>query len=85
MNSKPATQGCKPGVGFLETIMRRLTPGMHHLSIVTEKIEHPNGSVHTHFLLISGPGKHILRYKQAFVMVNRVRETKSIDLHRGTP
>lgn len=65
--------------------MRRFTPGMHHLSIETEKIEHPNGSVHTHFALIPGPGKHILRYKNAFLMVNRVRETKSMDLQMGKP
>lgn len=65
--------------------MRRFTPGMHHLSIETEKIEHPNGSVHTHFALIPGPGKHVLRYKNAFLMVNRVRETKSMDLQMGKP
>lgn len=65
--------------------MRRFTPGMHHLSVETEKIEHPNGSVHTHFALIPGPGKHVLRYKNAFLMVNRVRETKSMDLQMGKP
>ena len=70
---------------FLEKIIRRFTPGMHHLSIETEKIEHPNGSVHTHFALIPGPGKHILRYKTAFLMVNRVRETKSMDFQMGKP
>ena len=72
-------------LGLMERLMRRFTPGMHHLSIATEKIEHPNGSVHTHFSLIPGPGKHILRYKSAFLMVNRVRETKSMDFHRGIP
>lgn len=65
--------------------MRRFTPGMHHLSIETEKIEHPNGSVQTQFALIPGPGKHILRYKSAFLMVNRVRETKSMDFQMGKP
>ena len=58
---------------------------MHHLSIETEKIEHPNGSVQTHFALIPGPGRHILRYRNAFLMVNRVRETKSLDLASGRP
>ncbi|KAI4133037.1 MAG: hypothetical protein LQ347_002327, partial [Umbilicaria vellea] len=74
-----------PKRGLMESLMRRFTPGMHHLSIETEKIEHPNGSVHTHFALIPGPGKHILRYKNAFLMVNRVRETKSMDLQMGKP
>lgn len=72
-------------MGLTERLMRRFTPGMHHLSIATEKIEHPNGSVLTHFSLIPGPGKHILRYKRAFLIVNRVRETKSMDFHRGIP
>ena len=74
-----------PNLRLSERLLRRFTPGMHHLSIATEKIEHPNGSVNTHFALIPGPGTHILRYKSAFLMVNRVRETKSMDLHRGTP
>lgn len=71
--------------GIVESLIRRFTPGMHHLSIETEKIELPNGSVHTHFSLIPGPGKHIVRYKNAFLMVNRVRETKSMDLQKGRP
>lgn len=71
--------------GLMERLMRRFTPGMHHLSIQTEKVIQPNGSTHTHFALIPGPGKHILRYKNAFLMVNRVRETKSMDFQKGTP
>ena len=69
----------------MESMLRRFTPGMHHLSIATEKVDFPNGSVQTHFALIPGPGKHILRYRNAFLMVDRVRETKSMDLTRGTP
>lgn len=71
--------------GFLDSIIRRVVPGMHHLSISTVKIEHPNGSVQTQFVLIPGPGKHLLRYKNAFLMVNRVRETKSMDYSLGKP
>lgn len=72
-------------VSLVEAMMRRFTPGMHHLSIETTKIEHPNGSVQTQFTLIPGPGRHILRYRNAFLMVNRVRETKSQDLSSGRP
>ncbi len=71
--------------GLVESLMRRLTPRMHHLSIETEKIERPNGSVQTQFALIPGPGKHVLRYKNTFLMVNRVRETKSMDFQMGKP
>lgn len=65
--------------------MDRFTPGMHHLSIDTQKIQHANGAVQTKFFLVPGLGKHIIRYKNAFILVNRVREAKSIDLQRGTP
>ncbi|KAL8907310.1 MAG: hypothetical protein Q9207_001487 [Kuettlingeria erythrocarpa] len=65
--------------GVVESILRRFTPGLHHLSIQTEKIQFPNGSVQTRFALIPGPGRHLLRYKNAFMLVNRVRETKQTD------
>ena len=84
----PAFTGASDGgnkIGIVESLMRRFTPRMHHLSIHTEKIEHPNGSVQTQFALVPGPGKHILRYRNAFVMVNRVRETKSMDFQMGRP
>ena len=72
-------------VGVVESILRRLTPGMRHLSIQTEKLELPNGAIHTQFALIPGPGKHVLRYGKAFILVNRVREAKSRDLTTGKP
>ena len=71
--------------GLIESLMRRFTPGIHHLAVETEKIEHPNGSVQTEFTLIPGPGKHFIRYRNAFLMVNRLRETRSMNLHTGTP
>ena len=72
-------------VGFLESLMRRFTPGIHHLAIETEKVEHPNGSVQTEFTLIPGPGKHIIRYRNAFLIVNRLRETRSMNHNTGIP
>jgi mitochondrial chaperone BCS1 len=69
----------------LETLLRKLTPGMRHLSIETEKIVLPNGAIHTNFALIPGPGKHVLRYKGAFIFVNRAREEKSRDYKTGEP
>lgn len=73
------------GRGFLESVIARLTPGMRHLSIQTEKRNLPNGSVQTKFALIPGPGKHILRYKNAFLLVERMREVKAHDLQQGRP
>ncbi|KAI9844013.1 MAG: hypothetical protein M1837_005948 [Sclerophora amabilis] len=69
----------------IASLMRRITPGLHHLSIQTSKISHPNGSLHTHFSLIPGPGKHILRYKNTFLSINRSRETKLMNLQTGSP
>ncbi|KAG8525880.1 uncharacterized protein KY384_000640 [Bacidia gigantensis] len=71
--------------GLVQHLLRRFNPRIHHLSIKTDRVEHPNGSVQTQFSLIPGPGKHILRYKNAFLMVERVRETKSMDLAHGRP
>ncbi|PYH93665.1 hypothetical protein BO71DRAFT_381146 [Aspergillus ellipticus CBS 707.79] len=71
--------------GFMDSILQRLTPGMRHLSIQTQKVEHTNGAIHTHFALVPGPGRHVLRYKNAFIFVNRMRESKSQDLHTGRP
>ena len=65
--------------GVIESLLRRFTPGMHHLSIETQKISLPNGAVQTHFSLVPGPGRHILRYKNAFFLVERMRETKLMD------
>lgn len=72
-------------VGLTESLMRRFTPGIHHLAIETEKVERPNGSVQTEFTLIPGPGKHIIRYRDAFLMVNRLRETRSMNHNTGIP
>ncbi|KAL1857890.1 Complex III assembly protein translocase and chaperone [Paecilomyces lecythidis] len=71
--------------GFMESLLQKFTPGMRHLSIQTQKVEHSNGAIHTHFTLIPGPGKHVLRYKNAFIFVNRVRESKSRDHQTGRP
>ncbi len=72
-------------VGVVESVLRKFTPGLRHLAIQTEKVELPNGAIHTQFALIPGPGKHVLRYGKAFILVNRVREAKSRDHQTGNP
>jgi mitochondrial chaperone BCS1 len=71
--------------GIFNSLLRRLTPGLHHLQIQTSKVALPNGSSHTHFSLIPGPGKHILRYKGTFIQVTRERENRQMDLSSGKP
>lgn len=70
---------------FAQNILQRFTPRIHHLSVKTDVVAHPNGSVQTHFSLLPGPGKHVLRFRRAFLLVERIRETKALDLTRGGP
>lgn len=63
-----------------ESILQRLTPGMRHLAIETEKKELPNGAIHTNFALIPGPGRHVIRYRNAWIWVNRQRESKQFSM-----
>lgn len=69
-----------PTPGIFESILQRLTPGMRHLAIETEKRELPNGAIHTNFVLIPGPGRHVIRYRNAWIWVNRQRESKQFSM-----
>ena len=73
------------GLRILDRIAQRVIPRTHHLSISTEKVEKSNGAVDTRLKLVPGPGRHLLRYKNTFLLVNRIRETKSMDLQLGRP
>ncbi|KAK4619706.1 Mitochondrial chaperone BCS1 [Fulvia fulva] len=71
-------------VGIVESLIRRLTPGLHHLQITTHVSRTASGSQQTAFALVPGHGRHILRYKNAFLAVNRERVGKSFDAN-GQP
>lgn len=68
----------------MESLIRRFTPGLHHLQIKTSSIKAANGATSTHFNLVPGHGRHMLRYKNAFIAVSRERTGKSFD-HQGQP
>ncbi|KAF2097625.1 putative mitochondrial chaperone BCS1 [Rhizodiscina lignyota] len=70
--------------GVLASLIKRFTPGLHHLQIQTARINRPDGSSHTKFSLVPGQGRHILRYRNAFISVTRQRD-KSFDMATGTP
>jgi chaperone BCS1 len=70
----------KQTVGVMEALLQRLTPGMRHLAIETEKRELPNGAIHTNFALVPGPGRHVIRYRSAWIFVNRQRESKQFSM-----
>ncbi|EGW34076.1 uncharacterized protein SPAPADRAFT_59502, partial [Spathaspora passalidarum NRRL Y-27907] len=70
---------------FLEWMSKYKHRSSRHLSVETSYVQHDNGSVSTKFSLVPGPGKHLLRYKGAFMLVNRERSGKLIDMTSGTP
>lgn len=79
-----APPGQKKHVGAFESLVRRLTPGLHHLQIATATMKTPGGSERVAFSLVPGHGRHILRYRNAFIAVNRERVGKSFD-DKGQP
>ena len=76
---QPTVEGLAEKQGVFESLLRRITPSLRQLSIETETVKLPNGAINAHFALVAGPGRHFLRYKNAFIAVNRVRETKQYD------
>ena len=71
--------GTQKQTGTLESLIRRLTPGLHHLQIKTATLKTASGSEQTAFSLVPGHGRHVLRYKNTFIAVNRERVGKSFD------
>lgn len=66
-----------PPADFISSRLTRL----HHLSIQTST---PKGSSHTHFSLQPGYGRHILRYRNAFIAIHRERQ-RTANMSTGTP
>lgn len=70
---------------FLEWMSKYPKRSSRHLSMQTSFKQHDNGSISTTFNLVPGPGKHFIRYKGAFMLVNRERSGRLMDLTSGTP
>ncbi|KAF1821292.1 mitochondrial chaperone BCS1 [Dissoconium aciculare CBS 342.82] len=70
--------------GAVEYLLRKFTPGLHHLQIKTDIMKTATGAERTAFALVPGHGKHILRFKNAFIAVSREREGRSFDAN-GRP
>jgi len=69
----------KASTGFIERVIRRFMPGLHHLQIETSTLKSASGTERTAFALVPGHGKHILRYRNAFIAVNRERVDRNFD------
>lgn len=70
---------------FLEWMSQYKHRSSRHLSVETNYIQHDNGAVTTKFSLVPGPGKHLIKYKGAYMLVNRERSGKLLDMTSGTP
>lgn len=76
--------GRRKDVGTMEYLIRKFTPGLHHLQMNTATSKTASGNEWTSFSLVPGHGKHIMRYKNAFLLVDRERVGKSFDVN-GQP
>lgn len=70
---------------FLEWMSLYEKRTSRHLSVETNFIQHDNGSVTTKFSLVPGPGKHLIRYKGAYMLIDRERSGKLLDMTNGAP
>lgn len=70
---------------FLEWMARYKHRRSRHLSVETSFTQHDNGALTTKFSLVPGPGKHLINYKGAYMLVNRERLGKLLDMTSGTP
>lgn len=70
---------------FLEWMSQYKHRRSRHLSVETAYTQHDNGAVSTRFSLVPGPGKHLIRYQGAYMLVNRERSGKLLDMTSGTP
>lgn len=75
----------KSYIWFLDWMANYPRRSSRHLSMQTSFKQHDNGSITTTFNLVPGPGKHLIRYKGAFMLVNRERSGRLMDLTSGTP
>lgn len=56
-----------------------------HLSVETSFLQNDNGQVRTSYDFIPSIGKHLFRYKNNWIQVERTREQQTLDLHMGVP
>ncbi len=57
----------------------------HTLSLQTHLIKHTNGSIDTKFNLVPGTGKHWFKYMNIWIMMDRIRAEKMVDLTNAQP
>lgn len=69
--------------GVLSSLISRVNPRLHHLQVNT--VQPKAGPSHAaHFFFVPGHGKHVLRYGNSFLLVDRQRE-KAFNHTTGVP
>ncbi|EDW58192.1 mitochondrial chaperone BCS1 [Drosophila virilis] len=56
-----------------------------HLSVETSFLQNDNGQVKTSYHFIPSIGKHVFRYKNNWIQVERTREQQTLDIQMGVP
>ncbi|KAF8940789.1 hypothetical protein BGZ58_004703 [Dissophora ornata] len=70
---------------WTDNLANRINQRSQFLAVQTEFKQHDNGSVSTRFNLVPGNGKHLIRYRGAWIQVERTRDAKMMDLSTGAP
>lgn len=70
----------RPHAGFVASKITRI----HHLSMRTISRSTQDGPAHKQYFLQPGYGRHIIRHKNAYISVNREKQT-SANLNTGEP
>lgn len=70
---------------FLEWMAHHPRRRSRQFLVETSVVEHENGSLTARFSLVPGPGKHLIRYNGAWMLVTRERLGKLLDMTNGAP
>lgn len=76
-------QSTSSPMSIRERLFSRYHPRIHNVSYSDKEVPGSHGTTKTDFALVSGIGRHYLRYKNTFLLVERQRSEKSMDLTTG--
>lgn len=69
----------------MQWLVARGVHGSRHLGVETTYTKDSAGRQFAHFDFVPSPGRHWMRYKGAFVRVDRDRETRTVEMSTGAP
>ena len=82
--AQQATSASPASNSLLTKLFNRIDPRMHHLQVRTSAPQ-DGPALAAHFSFVPGPGRHFMRYKNAFLLVDRQRTRDAFDMRDGTP